>query len=202
MGPANVGGSISHIPLRNLVSHEREQEICISFLSSFSIFCSQSGLYLLLALLRSFPIKCKSRINCKMPHASFLARISIPICEIIQFLNITTLTLFPFNLTRKSVWRPSEVSNISLYDPLPTIFFLCMSFAQSFCFYLIDGTLAGILHVRFAFWHCSFSKVATREIFLCNVSFQNCSLAIHEKLKICHTLPLFMHAAASIVAAT
>ena len=92
MGPANVGGSISHIPLRNLVSHEREQEICISFLSSFSIFCSQSGLYLLLALLRSFPIKCKSRINCKMPHASFLARISIPICEIIQFLDITTLT--------------------------------------------------------------------------------------------------------------
>ena len=119
-----------------------------------------------------------------------------------QPLNITTLTLFPFNLTRKSVWRPSEVKNISLYDPVPIIFFLCMSFAQSFCFYLIDGTLTGLPHVRIAYWHCSFSKVATREIFLCNVSFQNCSLAIHEKLKICHTLPLFMHAAASIVAAT
>ena len=166
------------------------------------VFLLSVLLYLLLALLRSFPIKCKSRINCKTPHASFLARISIPICDIIQFLNITTLTLFPFNLTRKSAWRPSEVKNISLYDLVPIIFFLCMSFAQSFCFYLIDGTLAGIPHVRFASWHCSFSKVATREIFLCNVSFQNCSLAIHEKLKICHTLPLFMHAAASIVAAT
>ena len=91
MGPANVGGSISHIPLRNLVSHEREQEICIFLLCSFSIFCSHSLLYLLLALLRSFPIKCKSRINCKTPHASFLARISIPIYVIIYNFLISQL---------------------------------------------------------------------------------------------------------------
>ena len=69
---------------------------------------------------------------------------------------------------------------------------------QSFCFYLMGPWLEYLTSAL----HFSFSKVATREIFLCNVSFQNCSLAIHEKLKICHTPPLFMHAAASIVAAT